>query len=138
MAIATFRDYVTGLIREEKGAMGSGIQKNQHLVAALVRACASEEAGAVQGMRNMILTEEEIISSLFVFAFAGNDVAAISLNNMLINLAAHPETREWIAEEIRHYLFEDVVTRSSYQTFPKLKRCFAVVVGCIPMSKVQH
>jgi cytochrome P450 len=135
-AIATFRSYVTGLIKEERDAMNNGAQKNQHLVAALVRACATEEsenAKVVEGKRNMTLTEEEIISNLFVYAFAGNDTTAISLNHLLVHLAAHPETQEWIAEEIRHYLVEDDSSEWAYKTFPKLKRCLAVVVCEAPI-----
>jgi cytochrome P450 len=130
-AIATFRSYVTGLIKDERDAMNSDAQKNQHLVAALVRACASEEstnARAVQGTRDMTLSEEEIISNLFVYAFAGNDTTAISLTHLIVHLAAHPETQDWIGEEIRHYLTEDDTRDWAYKTFPELKRCLAVVV----------
>jgi cytochrome P450 len=138
-AVATFRSYVTGLIKEERDAMNQGAQKNQHLVAALVRACATEEsanARTTQGKRDMTLTEQEIISNLFVYAFAGNDTTAISLNHLLVHLAAHPETQEWIAEEIQHYLVNDDVSEWAYGTFPKLKRCLAVVVRNMHMSIV--
>jgi cytochrome P450 len=131
IAIATFRDYVSSLIREERDVVKQGAQKNQHLVAALVRACESDEAEnrkLAPGKRNMTLTEQEIISNLFVYAFAGNDTTAISLSNLLVQLAAFPETQEWIAEEIRHYLPEGDLSLWDYKTFPKLKRCLAVVV----------
>lgn len=131
-AIATFRSYVTGLIDEERSHMKHGIQNNQHLVAALVRACADEQteqaATPNKSKRNMTLTEEEIISNLFVYAFAGNDTTAIALTHLLVDLAAHPETQEWISQEILHYLPEDDTSKWSYKTFPKLKRCLAVVV----------
>jgi cytochrome P450 len=139
-AIATFRSYVTGLIKEEREAMNQGTQKNQHLVAALVRACASEEsenAQAVPEKKNMTLTEEEIISNLFVYAFAGNDTTAISLNHLLVHLAASPETQKWISEEIRHYLTDDDPSQWSYSTFPKLKRCLAVVVSDTQFTLLQ-
>jgi cytochrome P450 len=131
---------VTGLIKEEREAMNQGTQKNQHLVAALVRACASEEsenAQAVPGKKNMTLTEEEIISNLFVYAFAGNDTTAISLNHLLVHLAASPETQKWISEEIRHYLTDDDPSQWSYSTFPKLKRCLAVVVSDTQFTLLQ-
>lgn len=76
----------------------------------------------------MTLTEEEIISNVFVYAFAGNDTTAISLNHLLVHLAAFLETQEWIEEEICHYLPEDDTSQWAYKTFPKLKRCLAVVV----------
>lgn len=133
-AIATFRSYVTGLIKEERNAMNEGVQKNQHLVAALVRACADEEVEAtrsVQSKRNMTLSEQEIISNLFVYAFAGNDTTAIALHNVLVHLAAHPETQEWIAEELRQYLTADDASQWEYSIYPKLKRCLAVVVSTL-------
>jgi cytochrome P450 len=131
-AVATFRDYVAGLIREERESIKQGAQKNQHLVAALVRACESdalEDGRSASGMRNMTLTEQEIISNLFIYAFAGNDTTAVSLTSLLIHLAAFPETQEWIAEELQHYLVGDDASQWEYKTFPKLKRCLAVVVG---------
>lgn len=129
IAIATFRSYVTGLINQERQNMNQGVENNQHLVAALVRACEGEKielsASANRSKRNMTLTEEEIISDLFVYAFAGNDTTAIALTHLLVDLAAHPETQDWIAEEIFHYLPEDDTSKWCYKTFPKLKRCLA-------------
>jgi cytochrome P450 len=138
-AVSTYRSYVTKLINEERDSMAHGVQKNQNLLAALVRACESEHSGndqTVPGMKSMSLTEEEIISNLFVFAFAGNDTSAIALTNVLVHMAASPETQEWIAEEIRHYLPGDDISQWSYKTFPKLKRCLAVVVGNLSAHNV--
>ncbi|KAH8699443.1 cytochrome P450 monooxygenase-like protein [Phaeosphaeriaceae sp. PMI808] len=136
-AIATFRSYIAGLINEERDNMDRGTQQNQHLVAALVRACESEEtenANSAKPRRNMTLTEEEIISNLFVYAFAGNDTTAIALTHLIVDLAAHPETQEWIAQEIRHYLPEDDISQWSYKTFPKMKRCLAVVMESLRIN----
>lgn len=142
-AIATFRSYVTRLIEEERTNLELDVQKNQHLVAALVRACEGDKAGSAQEMRNLTLSEQEIISNLFVYAFAGNDTTAIALHHLLIDLAASPETQEWIAEEIRYYLPESDPTTWTYKTFPKLKRCQAIVVCfyhflCIDQSNNSH
>lgn len=130
-AVSIFRSYVTGLINEERDYMSRGIQDNHHLVAALVRASGKGVEGEkvqVSG-RDMTLTEETI-SNLFVYAFAGNDTTAISLAHILVDLASHPDTQDWIAEEINYYLPDGDITQWSYRTFPKLKRCLAVVV-CI-------
>ena len=127
-AIATFRSYVTGLINEERDEINRGAQNNKHLVAALVRACETENTESftsTQPKRN--ITEEEIISNLFVYAFAGNDTTAVALTHLIVDLAAYPHTQEWIAQEIRHYLPDDT-TQWAYKAFPKLKRCLAVIV----------
>jgi cytochrome P450 len=136
-AVSTFRNYVARLIEEERQSIEQGAQKSQHLVAALVRACESdalENSRAAPGKRNMTLTEQEIISNLFIYAFAGNDTTAVSLTSLLVHLAAFPETQEWIAEEIRHYLVDDDTSHWEYKTFHKLKRCLAVVVRKTLMS----
>jgi len=136
-SVAVFRAYVTGLITEERDHISNGNQHNQHLVAALVRACELEDAGDSEltkesahlpRRRDTTLTEEEIISNLFVFAFAGNDTTAVSLTHLLVILAAYPEVQEWISEEINHYLPSDDSSQWEYRTFSKLKRCLAVIV----------
>jgi cytochrome P450 len=133
-AVATFQSYVTGLINEERALNNRGDQKNQHMVAALVRACeadnASEDTESTPDKRKSTLSEREIISNLFVYAFAGNDTTAIALSHILVFLAAHPETQDWIAEELQHYLPGSEPARWNYKMFPSLKRCLAVVVSC--------
>lgn len=128
-SIATFRSYVTGLINEERVNIERGVQNNQHLVAAVVRACEKEKREVSGGKRIATLTEEEIVSNMFVYAFAGNDTTAIVLHHLLVNLAAYPEFQDWVAEEIQYYLPDNDTTSWAYKTFPKLKRCQAVIVS---------
>lgn len=143
-AVSVFRSYVAGLIDEERSHMSRAVRDNQHLVAALVRACEKDEqeekslqqAKGAAATRKMTLTKEEIISNLFVYAFAGNDTTAIALAHILVDLAAHPQIQEWIAEEIRHYLPEDDISKWNYHNFPRLKRCLAVVVRFICASYI--
>lgn len=132
-AVASFRAYVSGLISEERDNVARGIQRNQHLVAALVRACqadknADKKAQNVPGRRSMTLTEQEIISNLFVYAFAGNDTTAVALSHVIFDLAAHLEVQDWIAEEIQHFLLNKDISSWGYSAFPQLKRCLAVMV----------
>ncbi|PQE10518.1 cytochrome P450 protein [Rutstroemia sp. NJR-2017a BVV2] len=137
-AMSTFRSYIFGLMEEERRYIAEGKENNQHLVARLVNACEEDQ---VEGnlnndstekgdlSRKMTLTREEILSNLFVYAFAGNDTTSIALTNILIHLAANPKTQDWIAEEINHYFNESDVGIWNYNTYSKLKRCSAVVVG---------
>lgn len=135
VAIDIFRSYMLGLIDEERDLASRGVERNQHLVAALVRACEVEKRTEhlESGGRKMTLTETEIISNLFVYAFAGNDTTAIVLAHVLVDLAAHPDTQDWIAEEIHHYLPSEDMCKWEYTTFPKMKRCLAVVVCAMAM-----
>jgi cytochrome P450 len=127
-AIGRFRNYILGLISEEREYLARGVEHNQHLVAALVRACEAEKRAQPNLGRDMTLTETEIISNLFVYAFAGNDTTAIVLGHILVDIASHPETQDWIAEEIHHYLPNDDPSQWNYRLFPSMKRCLAVVV----------
>ncbi|KAF2874075.1 cytochrome P450 monooxygenase-like protein [Massariosphaeria phaeospora] len=141
-AVTIFRTYVTGLIAEERSLMARGIQDNRNLVATLVRACEKEEQeiNAIplakrQGSdRKMTLTEQEIISNLFVFAFAGNDTTAIVMTHIVVDMTAHPEIQEWIAEEIHHYLPSANTSEWAFDTYPKLKRCLAVVMESLRLN----
>ncbi|KAF2806680.1 cytochrome P450 [Mytilinidion resinicola] len=123
-AVANFRSYVLGLIDEEKVNVENGVQNRKDLVAALVRASLAQKKEG----RDMTVTEEEIISNTFVYGFAGNDTTAITLAHTIVNLAAHPETQDWIAEETQRYLPTDDFTEWTYPTWAKLKRCQAVVM----------
>jgi cytochrome P450 len=82
------------------------------------------------------MTEEEIISNLFVYAFAGNDTTAIALTSILYHLAANPQSQEWIAEELQYYLTSSDTSTWSFENFKKLKRCGAVIVSAIPILPI--
>jgi cytochrome P450 len=133
-SMASFRAYIFGLMDNERVYITEGKSENQHLVARLVRACEDQLVDDNASIstdkdksRRMTLTKEEILSNLFVYAFAGNDTTAIALTNIIIHLAANPETQGWISEEINYYLNDDTASWN-YGNFSKLKRCAAVVV----------
>ncbi|KAH8648276.1 cytochrome P450 monooxygenase-like protein [Tricladium varicosporioides] len=145
-AMSTFRSYIVGLMNEKRSLVAQGKNDNQHLVARLVQACEEDQpaddptSSKGSSSRKITLTEEEIISNLFVYAFAGNDTTAIALTNLLVHLAANPETQEWIAEEINYYIPTDSAIPWNYENFSKLKRCGAVVMEtlriCHPLSQL--
>ncbi|KAM3073504.1 hypothetical protein ACMFMG_004599 [Clarireedia jacksonii] len=130
-AMSGFRSYIIGLMDEQGAYLANGTNDNNHLVARLVRACEDDnpDSDSVEkhSDKKMTLTQEEIISNLFVYAFAGNDTTAVTITNLLIHLATNPETQTWISEEISHYLPDSNVESWHYETFFKLKRCSAVM-----------
>lgn len=78
----------------------------------------------------MTLAREEIPSNLFVYAFADIGTTAIALTSLPIHLAANPDARDWISEEINYYLPSGAASESwDYETYFKLKRCRAVIVS---------
>ncbi|KAF1994472.1 cytochrome P450 monooxygenase-like protein [Amniculicola lignicola CBS 123094] len=143
-AVSDFRTYITELIDEERSLISQGKQTSPNLVNNLVRACEEEDNGStkrdVSGPKRAILTKDEIISDLFVFAFAGNDTTAITLTHILAELSAHPDIQNWISEELRFHLPEDDMTMWDFQTCTKLKRCWAVMYEtlrlCHPISQL--
>lgn len=137
-AVANFREYVTHLINEERVSIAQGKIGSANLVTNLVRACEDERTGSLNtdssAGSKAILTKDEIISDLFVFAFAGNDTTALTLAYILAELAAHPGIQDWISEEIRHYTATEDVTKWDYTTCMKLKRCWAVMYETLRLS----
>ena len=140
-AMAIFRSYILRLIDEERTHVKQGRTDRQHLVARLVRALDTnqspgdaplyEVADEDKAIKTVNMTEEEIISNLFVYAFAGNDTTAIALTSILYHLAANPQSQEWISEELHHYLTSSDTNTWSFENFKKLKRCGAVIVSTV-------
>jgi cytochrome P450 len=149
-AVGTFRSYILGLMDEERSYLKQGHTDHQHLVARLVRAKEAEQGSEDEDPSKSVdddttnkkvnMTEEEIVSNLFVYAFAGNDTTAIALTNLVIHLSANPETQDWIAEELQHYLPGDDPESWNYDQFKNLKRCGAVIVSsALPtLTSMQH
>ena len=137
-AVANFRDYITYLINEERNAIARGAMSSANLVTNLVRACEEEGSGSLRTENTVgntaILTKDEIISDLFVFAFAGNDTTALTLAYTLAELAAHPAIQDWISEEIHHYTDTSDIEKWNYVTCAKLKRCWAVMYETLRLS----
>ncbi|RYN57290.1 hypothetical protein AA0114_g2654 [Alternaria tenuissima] len=149
-AMAIFRSYILRLMDEERIHVKQGRTDRQHLVARLVRALDTnqspgeaplyEVADENKAIKTVNMTEEEIISNLFVYAFAGNDTTAIALTSILYHLAANPQSQEWISEELHHYLTSSDTNTWSFENFKKLKRCGAVIMEtlriCHPLSQL--
>lgn len=147
-AMATFRSYILGLMNEERSYLKQGKTDHQHLVARLVRAYEVEQGSDDESPEKLVdedtasrkvnMTEEEIISNIFVYAFAGNDTTAIALTNLIIHLSANPDTQDWIAEELHHYLPSSDSDSWNYDHFRSLKRCGAVIVSNVSFNSHAH
>ncbi|RYN31329.1 hypothetical protein AA0112_g6654 [Alternaria arborescens] len=135
---------------EERTHVKQGRTDRQHLVARLMRALDTnqspgeaplyEVADENKAIKTVNMTEEEIISNLFVYAFARNDTTAIALTSILHHLAANPLLRLWVSEELHHYLTSSDTSTWSFENFKKLKRCGAVIMEtlriCHPLSQL--
>lgn len=126
-AVGDFRQFVKGMIDEEKADNSISKMAKRNLVTSLIRACEEDNPNCHQ-LKRFMITENEIISNIFIYAVAGMDTTSITLATSVVFLSAHPEYQDWIAEEISFYTSHGGVTQLNYEHFPKLKRCMAVMV----------
>ncbi|GME48497.1 uncharacterized protein K452DRAFT_130448 [Neofusicoccum parvum] len=125
-AIVSFKQYMTQDYEEERKAVEENRATGENLMVNLVRA-SIEETADDSSQRRTGLTREEVFGNMFVFNFAGHDTTAHSLNFTFYLLAAHPWVQEWMYEEINHIFQDNDVTSWSYEAFPRLNRCLAVL-----------
>ncbi|KAF2449023.1 cytochrome P450 [Karstenula rhodostoma CBS 690.94] len=134
-AVPAFRKYVRDMIDEERAKHGGPTRTKRNLVTSLIRAC-EEHNPDYHHLRRFVITEDEIISNIFIYAVAGMDTTSITLATSIFFLSAHPEYQDWIAEEVECYAADGL----AYNNFPKLKRCMAITLEtlrlCHPVSQL--
>ena len=137
-AITVFREYMLTQLEEERRLIAEGQPGTGTLMSNLVRA-SDEGTQAVKDYPDAVkskavagpkpLTVDEILGNIFVFNFAGHDTTAISLAYSMLLLVAHSDVQDWIAEELNFHLPNGNSESWKYEdSFPKLKRCLAVLV----------
>lgn len=136
-ATVDFKAYMTDMYNEEKGTTSDSRKEVANIMVSLVRATRQsdgvssskfEEPKAMEPAAG-ILSESEVYGNIFVYNFAGHDTTAITLSWTIYLLAAHPEVQDWLGEEINEYYNDGNAPTGGYiETFPKLKRCFAVLL----------
>lgn len=132
---ASLREHMVKAIEEERLAIDRGEPESGGLITRLVRALdetsENEKIGAGVGnakSRRGALSRDEIMGNMFVINFAGYDTTANSLTFALMLLAAHPDVQDWLGEEIASVTQGTPAARWTYDLFPKLKRCEAVLL----------
>ena len=138
-ATVDFKAYMTDMYNEEKGTPDDNRKSSANIVTSLIRATVETDDRASSANLTEAqkpepafrgLSESEVYGNIFVYNFAGHDTTAITLSWTIYLLAAHPEVQDWIGEEINEYIKEDNPQTWEYSdTFPKLKRCLAVLVS---------
>ncbi|KAL8713214.1 MAG: hypothetical protein Q9220_002735 [cf. Caloplaca sp. 1 TL-2023] len=132
-AISAFRQYMLDQVADERRLISEGKPGSGTLVSNLVRASETPQepkdpSKSKQQQALKPLTMDEILGNIFVFNFAGHDTTSISLAYSVLLLVAHPEVQDWISEEINFHLGSQDPSTWQYElTFPKLKRCLAVL-----------
>jgi cytochrome P450 len=149
------KEYMSQMLQKEKAAFEQGDLTRHNLMSALVRA--SEESRGDDSIADDPkerssggLTDDEVYGNLFIYNLAGHvsnahlvmnhlrpltlckDTTAATLHFAITLLAVYPEWQGWLAQEINEVRRSEKSEIYYYeQTFPKLRRCLALMVGSI-------
>jgi cytochrome P450 len=73
---------------------------------------------------------------MFMLNFAGHDTTAHTFTFAMYFIAANPDVQDWLSEEIRAVLGDDPAERKYAASFPRLKRCLAVMLETLRLYTV--
>lgn len=85
------------------------------------------------------LSEDELFANIVDYNLAGHETTAHTLNYCFHVLAVEPQYQAWVQEELDHVFLAgdlplDPDTLGYAETFHRLKRCLALMVGSIPLT----
>ena len=142
-ATTEFKKYMEDIVNDERGLVSKDNEIHQggrvhNLANALIQA--SETAKLSDEGRHAIrgLSDDEIYGNLFIYNVAGYATTAGAITYAIALLAAYPQWQEWIAEELNELGERDSSIEKYEETFPRLKRCLAVMVGACAFSSLQR
>lgn len=114
------------LLSQERERIANGVESTStraDLLSNLVRA---SKDGSASGLS---LSEEEMISNLFIFTAGGYKTTAAALAYAVVLLARLPQWQEWLLEEVDSLISADNTEPIEYATtFPKAIRLLAFVM----------
>lgn len=132
-ATVEFKAYMAEMLQEERKLIAAGKPSKPNLMTSLIRASESdpefEMDDLTPGHKQYGLSESEIFGNMFVFNFAGHDSTSHTLCYAIHLPAAHPDVQDWLSEEINAVFSDPDSSTWDYDlAFPRLNRCFAVMV----------
>ncbi|EXJ83070.1 hypothetical protein A1O1_06688 [Capronia coronata CBS 617.96] len=135
VAYDEFKSYMAEMLAREKTAFEQGDFSRHNLMSELVRAlelskqASDSEKGTVTTPAFATgLSDDEVYGNLFIYNLAGHDTTASTLHFAITLLASYPEWQAWVAEEIDQVRKAESTGLYYYeQTFPKLRRCLALM-----------
>jgi cytochrome P450 len=127
VSLKNVNNHISALIDQERTAIRASGIAGANRLSALLKASEDEAMGKERSGFN----DEEIIGNLFIYNVAGYDTTANALVYALTFLSTDFGLQDWLHEEISSVLGDRSETKEGdYETtFPKLKRCFALMVG---------
>ncbi|KAK4117916.1 putative cytochrome P450 [Canariomyces notabilis] len=132
---AAFQRYMTDQYEEEKRATVAQERTGgpKTLMSSLVRA---SQAEASTGNNSTGLSESEIYGNMFMLNFAGHDTTAHTFTFAIYFIAAYPDVQDWLSEEIRAVLGDNPADWRYAASFPRLKRCLAIMLETLRLYTV--
>jgi cytochrome P450 len=132
---AAFQRYITDQYEEEKRATAAQERTGgpKTLMSSLVRA---SQAEASTGNNSTGLSESEIYGNMFMLNFAGHDTTAHTFTFAIYFIAAYPDVQDWLSEEIRAVLGDNPADWKYAASFPRLKRCLAIMLETLRLYTV--
>lgn len=152
-AAISLKSFMTNMVSEERLAIDRGEPGSGGLITQLVRdqiPTQQTDLGDMIKSGKSTLSTDEVLGNLFVINFAGYDTTAIALTFAVMLLAANPEVQEWLSEEIIKVTENKPIEDWTYDFFPRLKRCRAVLLETLRLygpitglpkvttNKIQH
>lgn len=130
------------LVAEKKAGLAAGEDENRNFLNELIansedvlqQSRLDDKAEKAEALRIPGFNEKEIFSNLINFGMAGYETTANTMAYCFHILSVHPEWQDWIQQELDHVLPDlspDLGTPDYESTFPRLKRCMALMV-CNP------
>lgn len=129
-ATKEFKRYMIELLQHERTQAIKRDLEDNNLLSALIRASNEVKKKEDDKMTQFGLTDDEISGNIFIYNLAGHETTANTVAAAIVVLAANSQYQEWLAEEIIHVPYKDLGSaQQNYEnSFPKLKRCVAILV----------
>ena len=120
LAIKEFKSYMGEMVEGERSRMNKRDPGTGNLMSSLIHA--SDQA------KENALTDHEIYGNTFIYNVAGHETTAHTLAYGINLLAAFPHYQNWLHEELLRVIGDKDPASLDYdETFPKLKRCLAIM-----------
>ena len=125
LCVAEFRLYMEEAILRH---LRKETSSRPTLLSAMVNANEAEKGEKpTSAAKPSYLTDSELYGNLFIFNLAGFETTAGTFSFALPYLALHPETQEWVIEEVDKYFSSSSSSPDYQETYLKLVRCMAVM-----------
>ncbi|KAF7909334.1 uncharacterized protein EAF01_003052 [Botrytis porri] len=142
-ATVEFQAYMKEMVQEERKLIATGKQSKPNLMTSLIRASHSnsdiKSDATYPGSKQPSLSEPEILETCLYLISQVMTRCLLRFVMLLISLLLIPTVQDWISEEVNAvFLDSDASTWDYEDSFPKLKRCMAVMRHSVFTTLLLH